>query len=121
MLLTSLTAQFPGVLGLKFRHEGKVRAVRMNENATILYPPNEEDGWGRCNIYICSPFGTTKGKCEYNSDETLSRKPNNQAIYTNKERALVPRQPNTRNIATEDRCPVCSQPGKTADIMSKIN
>ena len=123
MLLSSLAAQCPGVLGLKLRHEGNVRAVKMNENATILYPPNERDGWG-CITYICSPFGRTKEKCTMKAidcDERLSRKPNNDATYTNKERALVPWQPNPNTFSADDRCPVCFQPGKTADIVSKIN
>ena len=51
MLLTSVTAQFPGATGLKFRNPSTntVRGVRMQ--GEVLYPPSEE-GWGRVK-YIC--------------------------------------------------------------------
>ena len=52
MLLTSVTAQFPGVTGLKFRNQetGGLRGIRCHDN--ILYPPTEE-GWGNIS-YICT-------------------------------------------------------------------
>jgi len=52
ILLTSLTAQFPGVTGLKFRNPetNTLRGVRCSENQ--LFPPNE-DGWGT-DTYICT-------------------------------------------------------------------
>eukprot|EP00096_Caligus_rogercresseyi_P000788 TRINITY_DN1130_c0_g1_i2.p1 TRINITY_DN1130_c0_g1~~TRINITY_DN1130_c0_g1_i2.p1 ORF type:complete len:394 (+),score=104.29 TRINITY_DN1130_c0_g1_i2:1191-2372(+) len=51
ILLTSLTAQFPGVTGLKFRNPetNGLRGVRCLDNQ--LYPP-AEDGWGNL-TYIC--------------------------------------------------------------------
>ncbi len=53
ILLTSVTAQFPGVTGLKFRNPetGTLRGVRLADNA--LYPPSEVDGWGG-HTYICT-------------------------------------------------------------------
>jgi hypothetical protein len=55
MLITSLTAQFPGVTGLKFRNlsTGNLRGVRCTDN--ILYPPSDEEGWGNL-TYICTRF-----------------------------------------------------------------
>ena len=52
ILLTSLTAQFPGVTGLKFRNPetNTLRGVRCSENQ--LFPPSEE-GWGK-HSYICT-------------------------------------------------------------------
>ncbi|XP_040583315.1 TAR DNA-binding protein 43 [Lepeophtheirus salmonis] len=51
ILLTSLTAQFPGVTGLKFRNPetNGLRGVRCLDNQ--LYPPLE-DGWSNI-TYIC--------------------------------------------------------------------
>lgn len=53
ILLSSLTAQFPGVIGLKFRNPetNTLRGVRCADNA--LYPPSAEEGWGTC-TYICN-------------------------------------------------------------------
>lgn len=52
ILITSLTAQFPGVTGLKFRNmsTGGLRGIRCSEN--VLYPPTD-DGWGNT-TYICT-------------------------------------------------------------------
>lgn len=53
MLLTSVTAQFPGVTGLKFRNPATqtLRGVRCVENQ--LFPPDPESGWGQ-HTYICT-------------------------------------------------------------------
>ena len=63
ILLTSLTAQFPGVTGLKFRNPetNTLRGVRCSENQ--LFPPNqaplEAEGqipqacWGK-HTFICT-------------------------------------------------------------------
>lgn len=53
MLLSSLTAQFPGVTGLKFRNPSTntLRGVRILEN--VLNPPDANDGWGTT-TYICT-------------------------------------------------------------------
>lgn len=50
--LASVTAQFPGVTGLKFRHPetNKLRGVRVQ--GTALCPPSEEEGWGPY-TYLC--------------------------------------------------------------------
>ena len=52
ILLTSLTAQFPGSTGLKFRNPetNTLRGVRCSENQ--LFPPHE-DGWSS-HTYICT-------------------------------------------------------------------
>lgn len=51
LLLTSVTAQFPGASGLKYRNPetNTLRGVRMTEN--VMVPPSEE-GWGMY-TYIC--------------------------------------------------------------------
>jgi len=51
MLLTSVTAQFPGATGLKFRNPdtNTLRGVRMQ--GEVMFPPGEE-GWGQY-TYIC--------------------------------------------------------------------
>jgi hypothetical protein len=53
MLLTSVTAQFPGVTGLKFRNPetNTLRGVRCTENQ--LFPPDADEGWGT-QTYICT-------------------------------------------------------------------
>lgn len=52
LLLSSVTAQFPGTTGLKFKHEesGSFRGVRCQDNS--LFAPSEEEGWGKT-VYIC--------------------------------------------------------------------
>ena len=57
ILLTSLTAQFPGVTGLKFRNPdtNALRGVRCSENQ-LFPPPNADDEtacWGQ-HTYICT-------------------------------------------------------------------
>jgi len=49
--LASITAQFPGATGLKYRHPDthKLRGVRIQGD--LLYPPSEE-GWGT-HTYLC--------------------------------------------------------------------
>lgn len=51
LLLTSITAHFPDVTGLKFRHAttGTARGVRCHNG--VLHPPSE-DGWGKI-VYFC--------------------------------------------------------------------
>lgn len=53
ILLSSLSAQFSGAIGLKFRNPetNVLRGVRMQDN--ILYPPNGAKGWDTT-IYICT-------------------------------------------------------------------
>lgn len=46
--IETLSAQYPGATGLKYRLEGHTRAVRLTNG--VLYPP--ENGWGD-NIYYC--------------------------------------------------------------------
>lgn len=51
LLLSTLSAQFPGSSGLKFRNPDTkaIRGVRLNEGR--LHPPHD-DGWGT-QIYNC--------------------------------------------------------------------
>ncbi len=53
LLLTSVTAQFPGSTGLRFRNPdtGGFRGVRCQEG--VLHPPSEEEGWGTGVVYYC--------------------------------------------------------------------
>lgn len=53
LLLTSITAQFPGTIGLKFRNPATnaMRGCRSSEN--VLFPPSES-GWGSDVVYICN-------------------------------------------------------------------
>lgn len=53
MLLSSLTAKFPEVTGLKFRNPltNLLVEVRIQEN--VLYPPDTNKGWGTT-TYICT-------------------------------------------------------------------
>ena len=52
LLLTTLSAQFPGAGGLKFRNpEARAwRGVRLSEGR--LYPPAPDTGWGT-QVYVC--------------------------------------------------------------------
>lgn len=79
MLLTSVTAQFPGVTGLKFRNPetGNWRGVRCHDNT--LFPPDEE-GWGTDTFVCTKPAGVTKKeeaalkrKSEYDTDGMSSK------------------------------------------------
>jgi len=74
MFLTSVTAQFPGAIGLKFRNTstGNWRGVRCLDN--VLYPPSE-DGWGSV-TYICTrqSLGQSQVKKE---EAALKRKSEN--------------------------------------------
>ena len=51
MLLTTLTSQFPGASGLKYRNEetGTIRAVSLSESK--FQPP--ESGWTSSSIFYC--------------------------------------------------------------------
>ncbi|VVC27967.1 RNA recognition motif domain [Cinara cedri] len=57
LLLSTLEAQYPGAIGLKYRVNNRLRIVRLNEDK--LYPP--EDGW-LDRIYICNFRNTHKRK-----------------------------------------------------------
>lgn len=59
LLLTTLSAQFPGTCGLKFRNPdtGTMRGVRLVEGR--LHPP--DSGWGNL-VYVCVfPKGEFRG------------------------------------------------------------
>jgi len=53
LLLTTVSAQFPGATGIKFKNPdtGGFRGVRL-VNGRLL-PPDDEDGWGKGVIYYC--------------------------------------------------------------------
>ena len=78
ILLSSLTAQFPGVTGLKFRNPetNTLRGVRCADNS--LYPP-EEEGWGKY-TYICnrpklqSSHPSAKSSNQIKDESALKRK-----------------------------------------------
>lgn len=70
LMLTTVSAQFPGCCGLKYRHpESKnIRGIRLREGR--LYPPPE--GWGP-HVYMCSFPKETKrkpGDCGESSSKT---------------------------------------------------
>lgn len=74
LLLTTLSAQFPGACGLKYRnHEtGTMRGIRLSDGR--LYPPDTE--WGR-HVYITVfPKGDKQsGPSSLSSDSNTSIKP----------------------------------------------
>ncbi|XP_050535298.1 TAR DNA-binding protein 43-like [Daktulosphaira vitifoliae] len=49
LLLSTLEAQYPGVIGLKYRVNNRLRIIRLNEGK--LFPP--EDGW-LDRVYVCN-------------------------------------------------------------------
>lgn len=55
LLLSTLSAQFPGTCGLKYRNKetGTMRGVRLVEGR--LHPP--EEGWGNSIYYCVFPKG----------------------------------------------------------------
>lgn len=60
ILLSTLEAQFPGAIGLKYRFDNRLRIVRLNEGK--LYPP--EDGWSD-RVYTCNFRSSTRdAKCK---------------------------------------------------------
>lgn len=61
LLLSTLEAQYPGVIGLKYRVNNRLRIVRLNEGK--LYPP--EDGW-LDRIYMCNFRNTPTAKRKHN-------------------------------------------------------
>jgi len=69
ILLSTIEAQYPGVIGLKYRVDNRLRIVRLNEGK--LYPP--EDGWLE-RIYMCN-FRSTPTKRKHleidDNNETL--------------------------------------------------
>eukprot|EP00095_Tigriopus_kingsejongensis_P002387 snap_masked-scaffold714_size108203-processed-gene-0.5 protein:Tk02387 transcript:snap_masked-scaffold714_size108203-processed-gene-0.5-mRNA-1 annotation:"tar dna-binding protein 43-like isoform x2" len=67
LLLTTITTQFPGTIGLKFKNPetGGFRGIRCKDN--VLYPPNE-DGWDSI-TFIC-----TKPKVASKSDEPPTKR-----------------------------------------------
>ncbi len=76
MFLTSVTAQFPGVIGLKFRNAstGNWRGVRCLDN--VLYPPSE-DGWGS-GTYVCTRQSQGQSQSQVKKEEAaLKRKSEN--------------------------------------------
>lgn len=60
LLLSTLSAQFPGTCGLKYRNPetGNIRGVRLVEGR--LHPP--EDGWGNIVFYCVFPKGQLKSR-----------------------------------------------------------
>lgn len=64
LLLSTLEAQYPGVIGLKYRVNNRLRIVRLNEGK--LYPP--EDGWLE-RIYMCNFRNASTTKRKYSEIE----------------------------------------------------
>lgn len=64
ILLSTLEAQYPGAIGLKYRVNNRLRIVRLNEGK--LYPP--EDGWLDC-IYMCNFRNTPTVKRKHHEIE----------------------------------------------------
>lgn len=60
LLLSTLSAQFPGTCGLKYRNPetGNIRGVRLVDGR--LHPP--EDGWGNNVFYCVFPKGLLKSR-----------------------------------------------------------
>lgn len=68
LLLSTLEAQYPGAIGLKYRVNNRLRIVRLNEGK--LYPP--EDGW-LDRVYACN-FRNTSVKRKHHEIEVDSNK-----------------------------------------------
>ena len=51
ILLTTLSAQFPGSCGLKYRNPdtGTMRGIRLSDGR--LYPPDKD--WGKSQVFVC--------------------------------------------------------------------
>lgn len=68
LLLSTLDAQYPGVIGLKYRVNNRLRIVRLNEGK--LYPP--EDGW-LDRIYMCNFRVTQSTKRKHDEVEDSNK------------------------------------------------
>ena len=66
LLLSTVTAQYPGVSGLKFEIENHFRGVKLCEGR--LFPPNLDGYWGKTLYYCVFPKGTSMSV--YRSVET---------------------------------------------------
>jgi len=77
MLLSTLTAQFPRVTGLKFRNpeNNVLRGVRCHENT--LFPPYDGDGWGGQTFICTMPASAKKAKKATAAEAALKRKSEN--------------------------------------------
>ncbi|XP_076472443.1 TAR DNA-binding protein 43-like [Babylonia areolata] len=71
ILLTTLSAQFPGSCGLKYRNPdtGSMRGIRLSDGR--LYPPDKD--WGK-QVFICV-FPKVEGKCASSVAEHTVVKP----------------------------------------------
>lgn len=69
LLLSTLEAQYPGAIGLKYRMNNRLRVVRLNEGK--LYPP--EDGW-LDRVYTCNFRNTPSVKRKHHEVEVDSNK-----------------------------------------------
>ncbi|PAA69925.1 hypothetical protein BOX15_Mlig000993g2, partial [Macrostomum lignano] len=77
LLLTTLTAQFPGVSGLRYRNPdtGALRAVRLADGC--LHRPPELISWTHTGnvVYVCTFPKDNKRKVEHDEMDNLSSKP----------------------------------------------
>lgn len=74
MLVSTLTAQFPRVIGLKFRNPDNniLRGVRCHDNT--LFPPYDGEGWGG-HTFICTmPAGAMKAKKQKEAELAAAQK-----------------------------------------------
>lgn len=80
LLLSTLAAQFPGAVGLKYRNSvTTIRGVRMNEEGR-LFAPSQGSGWGS-RVYFCVLPKECKRKSE-DSLENCSSKARRKCIST---------------------------------------
>lgn len=76
ILLSTLEAQYPGAIGLKYRVNNRLRIVRLNESK--LYPP--EDGW-LDRVYMCNFRNTHNTKCNHNeNDDSVKTEDDNHSV-----------------------------------------
>lgn len=77
LMLTTVSAQFPGCCGLKYRHpETKnIRGIRLRDGR--LYPPPE--GWGN-HLYVCSFPKESKRKSGENSESAATKNKRNDNL-----------------------------------------
>lgn len=77
LMLTTVSAQFPGCCGLKYRHPETttIRGIRLRDGR--LFPPPE--GWGNL-LYICSFPKESKRKAGENSESSSSKNKRNDNL-----------------------------------------
>uniref|UniRef100_A0A2S2N9F2 TAR DNA-binding protein 43 n=1 Tax=Schizaphis graminum TaxID=13262 RepID=A0A2S2N9F2_SCHGA len=75
LLLSTLEAQYPGIIGLKYRVNNRLRIVRLNEGK--LYPP--EDGW-LDRMYLCNFRNTPTEKRKHSEIDDCNKAEDDNSV-----------------------------------------